>query len=54
MLSMVSDGHLISHLYMYKFACADKFVLSTFSINSVIKDMDWCLAIELLLQIFIS
>ncbi len=31
---------------MYKFACTDKFVMGTFSINCI-KDLGWCQSIEL-------
>ncbi len=45
---MVSDGHLMTPLTtMSKFACVDKYILSTFSINCVIKDLDWYQSIEL-------
>ncbi len=32
---------------MSKFVCMDKFVLSTFSISCVIKDLGWCQSMEL-------
>ncbi len=37
------SSHCIS-----KFACTDKFVLTTFSINGGVKDLGWCQSMELL------
>ncbi len=49
-LGTASNGHLMLPLAtMSKFACTDKYVLSTFSKNFVIKDLGWCQLMELYL-----